>query len=253
MTQRLKTPWNADWYISDMHHEACEVCWYNYQKWGNAIVFAMSLVAYCYALLHDNTKSLILNPQYLMIISSSNHLSHGQGQATSENSIVMLIEIWKLTRGDPVENSTKNQQNRILSTQWRINESLIFALHTLQTCCCKPKSPGVLVGFPTLKYPSPTQCICSKTWGKWLNFSTNFLKRRKLISIEYAVISAVMHRYYENIHYSDVIMGSIASQITSLNPFWGADQRKHQSSASLAFVRGIHRWADRWIPRTNGQ
>ena len=30
-----------------------------------------------------------------------------------------------------------------------------------------------------------------------------------------------------------------------------ADQRKHQSSASLAFVWGIHR--DRWIPRTKGQ
>ena len=30
-----------------------------------------------------------------------------------------------------------------------------------------------------------------------------------------------------------------------------ADQSKHQSSASLAFVWGIHR--DRWIPRTKGQ
>ena len=30
-----------------------------------------------------------------------------------------------------------------------------------------------------------------------------------------------------------------------------ADQRKHQSSASLAFVWGIHR--DLWIPRTKGQ
>ena len=44
----------------------------------------------------------------------------------------------------------------------------------------------------------------------------------------------------------DVIMGAIASQITSLaivySAFYsGADQRKHQSSASLAFVRGIHR------------
>ena len=27
-----------------------------------------------------------------------------------------------------------------------------------------------------------------------------------------------------------------------LNHLFGADQRKHQSSASLAFVRGIHRW-----------
>ena len=42
-------------------------------------------------------------------------------------------------------------------------------------------------------------------------------------------------------------MGPMAFQITSLTivystVYWGADQRKHQSSASLAFVRGIHRW-----------
>ena len=47
-------------------------------------------------------------------------------------------------------------------------------------------------------------------------------------------------------HYDDVIMGAIASQITSLTIVYStvysdADQRKHQSSASLAFVRGIHR------------
>ena len=40
-------------------------------------------------------------------------------------------------------------------------------------------------------------------------------------------------------------MGTMASQITSLtiaysSVYSGADQRKHQSSASLAFVRGIH-------------
>ena len=47
--------------------------------------------------------------------------------------------------------------------------------------------------------------------------------------------------------YSDVIMGTMASQITSLTIvystiYWGADQRKHQSSPSLVFVRRIHRW-----------
>ena len=47
-------------------------------------------------------------------------------------------------------------------------------------------------------------------------------------------------------HYIDVIMTTMASQITSLTVIYstvypGADQRKHQSSASLAFVRGIHR------------
>ena len=47
-------------------------------------------------------------------------------------------------------------------------------------------------------------------------------------------------------NYNDVIMGALASQITSLTIVYsggysGPDQRKHQSSASLAFVRGIHR------------
>ena len=46
-------------------------------------------------------------------------------------------------------------------------------------------------------------------------------------------------------HYSEVMMGTMASQITSVLIVCsavcpGADQRKHQSS--LAFVRGIHRW-----------
>ena len=43
-------------------------------------------------------------------------------------------------------------------------------------------------------------------------------------------------------HYDGVIMGTIASQISSLTiVYFDADQRKYQSSASLAFVRGIHR------------
>ena len=47
--------------------------------------------------------------------------------------------------------------------------------------------------------------------------------------------------------YSDVIMSAVASQITGVSIVCstvcsGTGQRKHQSSASLAFVRGIHRW-----------
>ena len=61
---------------------------------------------------------------------------------------------------------------------------------------------------------------------------------------------------YSTEHYIDVIMTTMASQITSLTVVFStvysdAYQRKHQSSASLAFVWGIHR--DRWIPRTKGQ
>ena len=48
------------------------------------------------------------------------------------------------------------------------------------------------------------------------------------------------------LHYTDVIMSVVASHITSLTIVYSivysdADQRKHQSSASLAFVWGIHR------------
>ena len=48
-------------------------------------------------------------------------------------------------------------------------------------------------------------------------------------------------------HYDDVTMSEIASRITSLMIVYStvhsvADQSKHQSSASLAFVWEIHRW-----------
>ena len=51
-------------------------------------------------------------------------------------------------------------------------------------------------------------------------------------------------------------MTTMASQITNLTVIYltvysDADQRKHQSSASLVFVKGIHR--DRGIPCTKGQ
>ena len=53
--------------------------------------------------------------------------------------------------------------------------------------------------------------------------------------------------HYPGDHYNDVIMSTMTSQITCLmivysTVYSGADQRKHQSSASLAFVRVIHRW-----------
>ena len=48
-------------------------------------------------------------------------------------------------------------------------------------------------------------------------------------------------------HYNDDKMSAMASQITSLSIVYStvyscADERKHQSSASLVFVREIHRW-----------
>ena len=50
-----------------------------------------------------------------------------------------------------------------------------------------------------------------------------------------------------SIHYNDVIRSAMASQITGVPIVCSAvclsvDRRKHQSSVSLAFERGIHRW-----------
>ena len=79
----------------------------------------------------------------------------------------------------------------------------------------------------------------------------NATKIRKLVKCSVSSCSRALW----TIHYIDVIMTTVASQITSVTVvnsivYSRADQRKHQSSTSLAFVRGIHR--DWWIPRTKG-
>ena len=83
------------------------------------------------------------------------------------------------------------------------------------------------------------------------SYSNTQIRVRIYMGLEVAVLMPLI--YLHQFHYSDVIMGTMASQTTSLTIVYttiysGADQRKHQSSAPLAFVRGIHR-----IHRTNGQ
>ena len=55
------------------------------------------------------------------------------------------------------------------------------------------------------------------------------------------------HQEYWLSYHSDATMSAMASQITGVSIVYsnfcsGADQREHQSSVSLTFVRGIHRW-----------
>ena len=60
-------------------------------------------------------------------------------------------------------------------------------------------------------------------------------------------MESIQHTLCPNYHHcSDVIMGAITSKITRLTILYstvysGTGQRKYQSSASLAFVRGIRR------------
>ena len=60
-------------------------------------------------------------------------------------------------------------------------------------------------------------------------------------------IGVICHCIYITSYYSDAIVSATASQITGVSIVCttvcsGVSQRIHQSAASLAFVRGIHRW-----------
>ena len=88
------------------------------------------------------------------------------------------------------------------------------------------------------------------SWARWRHKSPGSpllyrLFRRRSKKTSKLRVTGLMTAY-DN-HYCDIIMTAMASQITSLTIVYstvysGAGQRKHQSSTSLAFVRGIHLW-----------
>ena len=91
--------------------------------------------------------------------------------------------------------------------------------------------------------------ILHKTWEK--KFATWYVTLPNCYSVTSSMGKSLYIlcpiRYGKGFNYTDVIMRSMAYQITSLRIVYstvysGADQNKHQSSASLAFVRGIHWW-----------
>ena len=82
-------------------------------------------------------------------------------------------------------------------------------------------------------------------WQKYRHWLLWKLSNWKL-SVQ-PVMKIAPKQQHSPFHYSDVITGAMASQITGASIVYstvcsGVDQRKHQSSASLAFVRGIHGW-----------
>ena len=76
-------------------------------------------------------------------------------------------------------------------------------------------------------------------WKIWVKSSGTTSNHNKANPCRFLLMKCISH-------YCDVMINTIASQITTLTFVYltvnsGTDQRKHQSSASLAFVRGIHR------------
>ena len=120
--------------------------------------------------------------------------------------------------------------------------------------------------FMVVTYLNPSKNISSynclfERIQIYLNFSTTSLDQRHNVMDKIVWMLSYRHhrevntnhhikRYHLKIstpyHYNDAIMGTIASQITSLTIVFSivysdTDHRKHQSSTSLAFVRWIHR------------
>ena len=64
-------------------------------------------------------------------------------------------------------------------------------------------------------------------------------------SVEILILGLATSQPIQTSHYNNVIIGAMASRLCT-QPYStvcsDADQRKHQSSASLAFVRGIYQW-----------
>ena len=74
-------------------------------------------------------------------------------------------------------------------------------------------------------------------WWWWWWWPHQICRVRIIYNLTSAITVIAIHK-----HYGDVMMGAIASEITSLTIAYStvysdADQRKHQSSASLAFIR----------------
>ena len=90
-------------------------------------------------------------------------------------------------------------------------------------------------------------------WGKRYSFLIRVMpeKYHGVSKNVHAMASSCCFEICWTLHCSDAIIGAMASKISSLTGVYsivysGAYQRKQQSSASLAVVRGIHRSPHKW-------
>ena len=102
----------------------------------------------------------------------------------------------------------------------------------------------------SIQSPEPRDSL---TRSHLVNIDDRHLVNHQFNDLRFTRMTTYSHSIYLKyghslvMHYCDVIMGAMVSQITSPTIFYstihsGADQRKHQSSTSLAFERGINCW-----------
>ena len=155
----------------------------------------------------------------MFIVSISNYLSE----------CTAFIITWYLQSHIALPGHLKNIQSYdkpISHLSWRLSFIIKAALITNR----KTLSASRLVGFEISKQSMPS--IFDSSF-----FVDLLIPVVAMLSVVWQVMA---------FHYCDVIMGVMASQITSLaiysTVYSYVDQRKRQSSVSLVFVRGLHRW-----------
>ena len=118
------------------------------------------------------------------------------------------------------------------------NSTVFFLLFFFSTICWLTWNSALLIFCVCV-------CVVGSVRSTRTNFSMKFNQNKTPTTKIYFRMSSA--KFLPSSHDSDVIMGTITSQITSLanvcsTVYSGTDQRKHQSSASLPCVRGILRW-----------
>ena len=145
-----------------------------------------------------------------------------------------------------------------VSVHWQQDEGQLWAICFMMWCVVS--NPGHLYLRNTFCHP---QLRCHWLKGLQEHYAAVLILPR-LVNYDRVYVQPVtLHvpspkiiaKQYSNrsrppvYHYSGVIMSVMASQITGVlivysTVYSGTDGRKHQSSTSLVFVRGIHRW---WV------
>ena len=125
----------------------------------------------------------------------------------------------------------------------------MFCRSTFQCRHCRVLRNTSIIPF-VARSPSVCQVeICKMEWGSSIQTPENgpCLVQNLVYFDNCSQWNRFICQIFFMVHQIDVLMGAMASQITSLTSVYSdvyscANQRKHQSSTSLAFVRRIHRW-----------
>ena len=151
-------------------------------------------------------------------------------------------DVWTHGQADRQMDSWFQYPHPPLTLLWGIKMWHIYGTYCI--------SPSIFFFLAACKQPIQLVALCQwhkkQMWGKYTGAAGHMgLHFQHMIIKHGSSIYLIQFPYTKMFHCNDVITGAMASHITSITIVYSsfysdADQRKHQRSTSLAFVRGIH-------------